>query len=53
MTEQQALQIIVESKSLELYDGPIPDDKKTLFKEAERIRDQAKDAWKAGVEGKM
>jgi hypothetical protein len=51
MTKEQAQQIMVESKSLGVYDGPMPEDDSFLIKEAEKIRDQAKDAYKAGVRG--
>jgi hypothetical protein len=51
MNAELARALIAEAKSIEVYDGPMPDDDAKALKEAERIYDQAAAAYKAGARG--
>lgn len=51
MNVNLARAVIAEAKSMDAYDGPMPDDDAKLVKEAARIYDQAAAAYKAGARG--
>lgn len=51
MNLDKAKAIIIQAKTAEIYEGPIPDEEEKAFEEAQKLVELAKDAWNQNVRG--